>query len=552
MSSENAEPSAPKLGIFGKLLWLIGIVRTGQTQKTFRLEMRFYGLIALIVIGIGSFVGLLAYSTAPSFCRSCHIMEPYYQAWANSQHKSVACVDCHYPPGSPQTILWKKFQALSQVAKFVTRTYSSKPFAEVEDASCLRSGCHSLRLLQGKVITEKNVIFNHRPHLEGVRKDRQLMCVSCHSQIVVGKHMEVTYDTCYLCHFKGQQKGRELNPLAGCTACHILPDKEFKVGNITYNHKTFLGSHQVECQSCHQDVIQGTGEVGKDKCQTCHNEPEKLKKFDDMAFLHENHVTKHNTACFHCHEIIKHAVVKAGHKKLSYDCGVCHLEMHGIQKDLYRGVGAKGVNPMPSPMYLSNVDCIGCHTNGKGLDNGYGKSKTFTGGEEGCIKCHDESYKGTLVGIHELVLNSLSKMQNTVATLTNAIKDPTASQTAELNDIAHNLYFVQKGHSVHNVYYSSQILRLAYEKLTSIASEHKIEIVDLSDQPVISGGFCATLCHDKVGVKVPADTKSFNGKVMPHKHHMDLGLSCTDCHTFGNHKDVKLKQPTKCSECHEE
>ena len=54
---------------------------------------------------------------------------------------------------SIRTNLFEKFQALSQVVKFVTRTYSSKPYAEVEDSSCLRSGCHSTRLLQGPLVT---------------------------------------------------------------------------------------------------------------------------------------------------------------------------------------------------------------------------------------------------------------------------------------------------------------------------------------------------------------------------------------------------------------
>src|SRR5208282_1335144 len=99
-----------------------------------------------------------------------HIMEPYYQAWKSSAHNGVACVECHYPPGSPQTILWKKFQALSQVAKYVTRTYSSKPFAEVEDQSCMRSGCHSTRLLEGTIITKTKIKFNHREHLTRLRR----------------------------------------------------------------------------------------------------------------------------------------------------------------------------------------------------------------------------------------------------------------------------------------------------------------------------------------------------------------------------------------------
>lgn len=165
----------------------------------------------------------------------------------NSKHKDVACVDCHYPPGSKMDLLWHKFQALSQVVKFVTRTYSSKPYAEVEDASCLRSGCHSTRLLQGKVVSKNGIRFDPRPHLEGVRYGRQLRCVFCHSQVVVGKHIEVTWDTCYLCHLKGKKHGQDIETLGGCLGCHELPDREIKVGNITYNHKAFMKDSNIPC-----------------------------------------------------------------------------------------------------------------------------------------------------------------------------------------------------------------------------------------------------------------------------------------------------------------
>src|SRR3989338_6674 len=102
---------------------------------------RWFGIPAVLVVAtlFGSLGGLVHYSESPSFCKSCHIMEPYYKAWKTSKHNFVKCVECHYPPGSPKTLLWKKFQALSQVAKYVTRTYSSKPFAEIPNDSCLRS-----------------------------------------------------------------------------------------------------------------------------------------------------------------------------------------------------------------------------------------------------------------------------------------------------------------------------------------------------------------------------------------------------------------------------
>jgi hypothetical protein len=90
----------------------------------------------------------------PLLCNQCHIMKPYYQAWKASKHNFVPCVDCHYPPGLRNTFK-VKYQALSQVAKWTTQASSSKPSAEIEDASCLRSQCHATRLLEGKVLFKR-------------------------------------------------------------------------------------------------------------------------------------------------------------------------------------------------------------------------------------------------------------------------------------------------------------------------------------------------------------------------------------------------------------
>src|SRR5690606_25869693 len=134
----------------------------------------------------------------------CHIMEPYYQAWHDSTHKDVPCADCHFEPGWRNT-LHGKFQASSQAAKYITNTYGSKPHAEVRDASCMRSGCHEKRVLEGKVDWDVptsrgdmiTIRFDHTPHLEPDRRGKQLRCVSCHSQMVQGQHIVVTLDTCF-------------------------------------------------------------------------------------------------------------------------------------------------------------------------------------------------------------------------------------------------------------------------------------------------------------------------------------------------------------------
>src|SRR5262245_9721846 len=143
-------------------------------------------LLALVVLG-GA--GMWHVSASPKFCNSCHIMRPYVDAWEASKHASVPCVECHYPPGLRDT-LRVKFQAVTQVAKWATGTYSSKPYAEVEDASCLRSGCHARAQLEGRgaLVSPRGIRFDHRPHLGAGKTGRQLRCTSCHSQIVVDRH----------------------------------------------------------------------------------------------------------------------------------------------------------------------------------------------------------------------------------------------------------------------------------------------------------------------------------------------------------------------------
>ncbi|MBI2900127.1 MAG: NapC/NirT family cytochrome c [Planctomycetes bacterium] len=553
--AEKTPAPAPRPG--WRVAGWFGIRRAPDRWGGFKLRWRFYFFSFLFFLCV-SLVGVTSYSESPSFCRSCHIMEPYYQAWANSKHHGKAkCVDCHYPPGETKTIVWKKFQALSQVAKFVTRTYSSKPYAEVDDASCLRSGCHSTRLLQGQVVTPKGVRFDHKPHIENVRRGRQLRCASCHSQVVVGKHIEVTYDTCYLCHFKGRAEGKNVELKDGCLGCHKLPDKVVKVGNITYNHQEFLRDTKVSCAMCHQDAVRGAGEVDEDRCRTCHNEEEKLKKREDVAFVHDNHVTKHNTACFHCHREMKHGATPAGTKKLAYDCGMCHSDMHDLQRNFYTGTGARGVPDMPSPMYLANVDCAGCHKADKPSGHSASHAKTEVGSEKGCVDCHGKEYTGILKDSHDLFRATVAKLKEKHDAIRKGLpegweRNPEYAPVArDLDEAAYNLAYVSESHMVHNIYYAASILRAVEERLTAIAKKRKIETEETASLPVISGRFCATLCHARVGVKVPPFQVTHKGKAMPHDKHFEE-MACTNCHLFGQHKSLTLKTPKKCAKCHED
>src|SRR5208282_819291 len=86
------------------------------------------------------------YTSRPEFCNSCHNMEPYYESWKKSKHNTVTCIKCHVPPGLAGEIRGK-IMGLVQLLKYETASAGPRPFAEIPDASCLRSGCHETRLL---------------------------------------------------------------------------------------------------------------------------------------------------------------------------------------------------------------------------------------------------------------------------------------------------------------------------------------------------------------------------------------------------------------------
>ena len=267
-----------------------------------------FGLVGvgiLVVAGIAVAAAFKATSTH-QFCSSCHIMEPYVQAWSASRHRTVECVQCHFPP-TFKDALWVKFQASTQLVKWATETYSSKPFADVRDASCLRSGCHASETLDARApLTFRRVTgFAHAVHLDAGMTGVALRCTSCHAQTVVDRHFEVVDSTCFTCHFKGSRAGRELKPLGGCPACHGAPGRDLQVGSAAFNHREVV-QRGVACSSCHINVVEGAGDAPVDRCLGCHNEREKLAIASDVPAVHRAHVTTHSIECTRCHTPIKH------------------------------------------------------------------------------------------------------------------------------------------------------------------------------------------------------------------------------------------------------
>ena len=557
MTDQSVPPTADRPGRWRRALILAGY-RAGPGPGSRWPWARIVRVSAFTVVVFFAFplAGLYKLSTSPLLCYSCHIMKPYYAAWQTSKHNFVTCVDCHYPPGLRDT-LWVKWQALAQVAKWATQTYSSKPFAEIEDASCLRSQCHATRLLQSQVTFKRGILFDHKPHLEAPRRGRQLRCTSCHSQIVVGNHMEVTTASCFLCHFKGTKQGRELSPLGGCPGCHKPPEGDLKVGQVTFNHKAVIGARAIACQSCHFDVIQGEGEAPRERCFTCHNQPEKLARIGDTAFMHDFHVAGRNIECTRCHTEIKHVSRRAAqHPVGGGDCGLCHQTRHRPQQAMYEGTGGAGAPVIPSHMVQVGIGCISCHIAPQdGGARGEFGATTFVASEAACVRCHGARYQGMLDTWKKTMDAMVGDLTPKLAAVDMLVETAPAKDAKReiasllVKDAKHNLDFVRFGRGVHNVFYAAELLQVADRDTDKAARLVGTAAPDLPKGSLVRGGYCGTLCHDRAGVKVP-EKATFQGTTFPHaKHALEFAAGCTTCHSAEKHKAVKVTK-AECQACH--
>jgi nitrate/TMAO reductase-like tetraheme cytochrome c subunit len=507
------------------------------------------GVLAIILATIGA-VGFIEYSGQPSFCRKCHVMEPYYQSWATSTHNDVKCIECHYAPGLRAEAMGK-FQAANQVVKYVTGAYGTKPWAEIEDAACLRSGCHSLRKVEGVVSyspgQHSNVIvrFDHTQHLGELRRGKQLRCTSCHSQIVQGNHLAVTPQTCNLCHFK---KRVTADPVADCVACHRSPPRIVSPAGFVVDHPQYVRD-LVSCSSCHQEVVSGTGEAPDSRCYTCHNEPDRLAEFDNTELLHRVHIAEHNVECAQCHTPIEHRTVSLS-VTAELDCASCHRSVHEAQQRLYAGIGGHGTETTPSSMFLARVSCEGCHELRKEIR---GHEQVNLAGEASCLSCHGIQYANILPSWQQEMDRKVRAAGSAVRGARRAAGSGPSSTRARVDSLLglaeDNVEFVRLGKGAHNIAYADRLLRasldLAREAVRTGPLSYRVPSVDLG--PEIGENVCLQ-CH----LGVERRTVTFQGTKFNHERHaVDAGLPCTSCHTgLDDHGKNLLSSTADCVGCH--
>jgi len=507
-------------------------------------------LIVLAAIA-GSFVVLMVaaveYTSHSGFCASCHYMKPFFQSWETSSHSEVECNACHYPPsGGIKSKLRKKIEGLVMVGRYWTKLYvKSKPWAEIKDESCLQSGCHDKRLLEGTVPFKK-VVFDHKIHFEDLRRGKKLQCTSCHSQIVQGEHITVTESSCFICHFK---ESDHFSQIKACSHCH---SKETLTNETTsrYNH-TVVFDNSFTCDKCHSNIIVGDGEVPRENCYKCHWEKDRLDKFEETDLMHQEHVATDKIECNQCHMEIQHKIIKD--IETIADCKTCHADFHRAQKALYVGEGGKGVDhPMPNVMLDKGLSCKGCHIFHEERGGQLIKSDTFVARAKACESCHGEGFSRILRAWEASTVKKLSQIRTVYNRTSQAIRRSTHPQKGEAEDLLEealfNIELVDSGKSVHNVSYSQELLSAAYRKvleaLSTIESSYKPEPFEAAPKEIPTE--CSN-CH----AGIEEINASVFGLLFPHKRHLiEQQISCDTCHSNVRSHGEFIATKQSCAACH--
>ena len=223
----------------------------------------------LLVLAVGALLlGAVAVplTNHPTFCASCHTIQPSHDSWMKSSHKDVTCVACHVRPGVEGWIHDKAWAGTKDLAIYAlgTPTDPANLKARVDSNVCL--GCHQHILRTSEVaprdlpepVKDVGLIMSHRKHMEAFDARRQGEgCTTCHSGVV-----------------------------------HDSPIKGYPIvvprGHVSADTKPWLPDYPEgsklraraldDCFRCHDGKTEHRGKVLDRKCETCHL-PDKIKEF---------------------------------------------------------------------------------------------------------------------------------------------------------------------------------------------------------------------------------------------------------------------------------
>ncbi len=435
------------------------------------IELKFSVQLLFVLGTFGLFGFVMIEATGqPGFCNSCHIMKPYYANWQSSKHNEVNCLDCHLQPGFIGYVKGK-INGMAQSVDCLVGRIGTKPSAVVKDASCLRSECHNTEELLSIDIDYNGIKFTHNKHVSEEIDGIKISCGMCHSHFEGDEHFNINTTVCFTCHFLKNEQSSEKLVQTTCLGCHEVPDKVIERGLVSVNHAEFV-SYKADCEdSCHKRQVEQDSHVSDTVCLSCHSYGKEHE--EDSEKLHALHSEGEKVECFACHGNILHKTSESSSIAAMMDCQNCHSDTHGIQRNIYEAQTNsedEKHDRVLSPMFLTHVECIGCHIEQvqktSGALDSFGKVAKAV--PRACDKCHEEGtgeeyvpfWQKKIKKLHEEISEKVDGFENRTKLMSKKSSRKAKAKVAEARDILESVSS-DGSWGVHNFKYTEAMLRKA-------------------------------------------------------------------------------------------
>lgn len=455
-----------------------------QTIRTILSRLSLVKVVFLLVAVMAFFSAVaMTVTSQTGFCNSCHIMNDYYASWEKSSHSDVSCLSCHLQPGFTGYIKGK-VNGLAQAVDCMVGRVGTKAEATVMNMSCLRSACHNEQDLLEDQISFNSVKFTHKGHLDRNDDGISVTCGTCHSHTHGEEHFSVNKEVCYTCHFVRSDETSEGFVQSQCLDCHDVPVEIIDRGLVTIDHQSFL-SYNVNCEnSCHKRQIEHVGQVEDTTCLHCHTFG--MSGDETPEQLHAYHTEKEKVECFACHGKVAHGPDNTSSVATMINCEDCHSDTHSVQRTIFSADQHQHepvINEkVLSPMFLTHVECTGCHVERNvsetGMLNSLGTVARAT--PQACDSCHEPGtgqryvpfWQSSIKDLYTQVSDLAAAMQLKADSLGETDK---GGYTAKINQAQTILESVQADGSwgVHNLKYTESLLLKAKELLNEVKEEIK-------------------------------------------------------------------------------
>lgn len=307
--------------------------RPKLTRRELWVSWGIFSALTIVILGLAS-----NYTSKPSFCGQCHIVQKEYRSWQDSSHRKVQCLACHQQPGISGFLI-QKMGYLRETLLYFTDGYNTPLKAFVANESCLQ--CHNE--ITRKVVSSLGIRVRHQDFLE--KGDR---CTDCHNTVAHGDVVPIprfpSMNKCVTCH-------DDIKVSARCNLCH-----KGDIGKVARKRGEDFVKVEVRfrrtCRGCHSTI---------EPCVTrCHGVEMPHSEEWVLQGAHARTAFTNKPVCWRCHP------GGPGDEKPWSFCNRCHTfpPPHPSGKEWVKWHTPAGRYQIPPDILAgieTELDCVGCH-----------------------------------------------------------------------------------------------------------------------------------------------------------------------------------------------